>query len=70
MPFLLHCVMNMQMMQSDLAILVIDENAIRASIIEEGLREAGHCNVVVINEIQGVGRIIESEKLLRSVRVP
>ena len=27
-------------MHSDLTVLVIDENAIRASIIEEGLREA------------------------------
>ncbi|MEN3147510.1 ANTAR domain-containing response regulator [Neorhizobium sp. IRAMC:178] len=46
----------------DLTILVIDENAIRASIIEEGLREAGHSKVTVIHEVQGVARIIETLK--------
>lgn len=47
---------------SDLTILVIDENAIRASIIEEGLLEAGHTNVTVIHEVQGVARTIETLK--------
>jgi response regulator NasT len=46
----------------DLTILVIDETAIRASIIEEGLREAGHLRVTVIHEVQGVARIIETLK--------
>lgn len=45
---------------AELAILVIDENAIRASIIEEGLREAGHVRVTVIHEVNGVARIIET----------
>ena len=44
----------------DLTILVIDENAIRASIIEEGLREAGHARVTVIHEVNGIARIIET----------
>jgi len=44
----------------DLTILVIDENAIRASIIEEGLREAGHANVTVVHEVNGIARIIET----------
>ncbi len=44
----------------DLTILVIDENTIRASIIEEGLREAGHARVTVIHEVQGVARTIET----------
>jgi len=44
---------------SDLTILVIDENTIRASIIEEGLREAGHLHVTVIHEVQGIARSIE-----------
>jgi response regulator NasT len=43
----------------DLAILVIDENRIRASIIEDGLREAGHSRVTVVNEINEVARLIE-----------
>jgi response regulator NasT len=44
----------------ELTILVIDENAIRASIIEEGLREAGHTRVTVIHEVHGVARIIDT----------
>lgn len=44
----------------DLTILVIDENAIRASIIEEGLREAGYSRVTVIHEVNGVARTIET----------
>ena len=48
------------MSRLDLTILVIDENAIRASIIEEGLREAGHERVTVIHEVQGVARTIET----------
>jgi response regulator NasT len=47
---------------SDLTILVIDENAIRASIIEEGLREAGYDKVTVIREVNGVARIIDTLK--------
>ena len=47
------------MKNSDLTILVIDENAIRGSIIEEGLRQAGHHNVTVVHELLGVARIIE-----------
>lgn len=48
------------MNQPDLTILIIDENAIRSSIIEEGLREAGHSNVIVINEMRGIARRIET----------
>ncbi|GCA53733.1 putative transcriptional regulatory protein pdtaR [Sinorhizobium sp. KGO-5] len=48
------------MTHRDLTILVIDENAIRASIIEEGLREAGHGKVTVIDEVHGVARVIET----------
>ncbi|MBB4955903.1 response regulator NasT [Agrobacterium vitis] len=48
------------MNHSDLTILVIDENTIRASIIEEGLREAGHLHVTVIHEVQGIARSIET----------
>lgn len=41
-------------MLDTLSILVIDDNAIRASIIEAGLREAGHDRVQVIVDIQEV----------------
>ncbi|EJZ21287.1 ANTAR domain-containing response regulator [Rhizobium sp. Pop5] len=48
------------MTHRDLTILVIDENAIRASIIEEGLREAGHARVTVVHEVHGIARTIET----------
>ncbi|EGP55416.1 two component response regulator [Agrobacterium tumefaciens F2] len=57
---MLRCVINAAMTLRDLTILVIDENAIRASIIEEGLREAGYQRVTVIHEVQGVARTIET----------
>jgi len=59
-PKLLQCVMNIAMTHLDLTILVIDENAIRASIIEEGLREAGHARVTVVHEVNGIARTIET----------
>lgn len=39
--------------------MVFDENRIRASIIEEGLREAGHDHVSLVHEIDGLARQIE-----------
>ena len=42
------------MVDSALSILVIDENRIRASVIEAGLREAGHHNVRIETEIKGI----------------
>lgn len=50
------------MTRDSLTILVIDENRIRAAIIEDGLREAGHDAVTVIHDIAGIARrIAESE---------
>ena len=46
------------MQQRDLSILIIDENRIRASIIEEGLREAGHLRVTVLHEVNELARRI------------
>lgn len=45
-------------MAESLSILVIDDNAIRASIIEAGLRDAGHTSVRVITDIEDVARRI------------
>ncbi|KFL31306.1 chemotaxis protein CheY [Devosia riboflavina] len=45
-------------MTESLSILVIDDNAIRASIIEAGLREAGHASVRVITDIEDVAQRI------------
>jgi response regulator NasT len=50
------------MAANDLKILVLDENALRASIIESGLRQAGHDNVTIINEVFGAARTIETLK--------
>ncbi|MDQ0420463.1 AmiR/NasT family two-component response regulator [Peteryoungia aggregata LMG 23059] len=44
----------------DLTILAIDGNAVRAAIIEDGLREAGHRHVTVALEVQGIARTIET----------
>ncbi len=43
---------------SSLIVLVIDENRIRASVIEEGLREAGYSRVTIIHDMQGLARRI------------
>jgi response regulator NasT len=46
-------------MKAALSIMIFDENCIRAAIIEEGLREAGHDRVVVLHDIVGLARQIE-----------
>jgi response regulator NasT len=48
------------MRSPDLSILIIDENRIRASIIEDGLREAGHTRVAVIHDVNEVARTIQA----------
>jgi response regulator NasT len=47
-----------RMAARDLSILIIDENRIRASIIEEGLREAGHHRVALLHDVNEVARTI------------
>jgi response regulator NasT len=42
----------------DLSIVIVDENRLRAQIIEEGLREAGHQLVTVLDTSQEAGRRI------------
>ncbi|TPI17043.1 ANTAR domain-containing response regulator [Mesorhizobium sp. B4-1-3] len=50
------------MLAGSLTILVIDENRIRASIIEAGLRDAGHSQVTVVHDVAGIAkRIAEIE---------
>ena len=41
-----------------LTVLVIDEDRLRASIIEAGLREAGHQSVTIIDDMTGLARRI------------
>ncbi|MEM8701182.1 MAG: ANTAR domain-containing protein [Pseudomonadota bacterium] len=45
-------------MSSGISILVIDDNKIRASIIEEGLRDAGHDEVLLVHNMEGLVRQI------------
>jgi response regulator NasT len=42
----------------DLSVLVVDENRLRAAIIEDGLREAGHTRVTVLTTVNEVARRI------------
>jgi response regulator NasT len=41
-----------------LKILVIDQKRIRASIIEAGLRDAGHQHVTIVHDVSGIARRI------------
>src|SRR5262245_3449740 len=41
-------------MQPSLKIVIVDENPIRAAILEDGLREAGHVHVVRLGETSHV----------------
>ncbi len=43
---------------AQLSVLIIDENRVRAAIIEAGLREAGHERVTVLSDMQGLMRQI------------
>jgi response regulator NasT len=46
------------MVAKPLSILVIDENAARASIIEAGLRDEGHDHVTILTDVTSVARRI------------
>ncbi len=41
-----------------LSILIIDENRLRASVIEAGLRDAGYNNLTVVHDVAGIARRI------------
>jgi response regulator NasT len=50
------------MSDKSLKVLLIDDNAIRCAVIEEGLREAGHQNVTVISDMRQLLRqIVEAD---------
>lgn len=44
--------------EATLSILIIDENRLRAVVIEDGLRDAGYSNLTVIHDIVGIARRI------------
>ncbi|MCQ0988808.1 ANTAR domain-containing response regulator [Jiella marina] len=46
-------------MSQPLTILLVDDNGLRASIIEEGLREAGHSEVSIVTTVAGLVKRIE-----------
>jgi response regulator NasT len=41
-----------------LSILIIDENRLRAAVIEDGLRDAGYTDLTVVNDVVGIARRI------------
>ncbi|MEL6966961.1 MAG: ANTAR domain-containing protein [Pseudomonadota bacterium] len=47
-------------MKSELSVLIIDENRIRASMIEDGLKDAGCGTITIVSELTGLMREIES----------
>jgi two-component system, response regulator / RNA-binding antiterminator len=49
------------MTQGALRILLVDQNMTRASILEEGLRDAGYTNVTVVRDMQNLLRRIVDE---------
>jgi len=49
---------NMPGQSTILSIVIIDENRLRASVIEAGLREAGYDNLTIINDVTGIARRI------------
>lgn len=49
------------MSETELRILLVDQNLTRASILEEGLREAGCTDVIVVRDMQNLLRRIVDE---------
>jgi response regulator NasT len=50
------------MSESSLRILVVDQNAARAAILEEGLREAGCTDITIVREMHSVlRRIVDAD---------
>ena len=47
------------MSEQSLHILVVDQNVMRASVLEEGLREAGYARVTVVRDMQNLLKRIE-----------
>src|SRR5688572_14490662 len=48
--------------ETSLRILIVDQNVMRASVLEEGLREAGLSNVIVARDMQNLmRRIVDSD---------
>jgi len=50
------------MSEADLRVLIVDQNLMRASVLEEGLREAGYRNLIVVRDMQNLLRRIVDEE--------
>jgi response regulator NasT len=50
------------MTEHSLRVLIVDQNLIRASILEEGLREAGYRDLIVVRDMQNLLRRIVDEE--------
>jgi response regulator NasT len=50
------------MSDADLRVLIVDQNLMRASVLEEGLREAGYRDLVVVRDMQNLLRRIVDEE--------
>ena len=50
------------MTETTLRVLIVDQNLIRASILEEGLREAGYRDLIVVRDMQNLLRRIVDEE--------
>jgi len=50
------------MTEQSLRVLIVDQNLIRASILEEGLREAGYRDLIVVRDMQNLLRRIVDEE--------
>jgi response regulator NasT len=50
------------MSDSTLRVLIVDQNMARASILEEGLREAGYRDLIVVRDMQNLLRRIVDEE--------
>ncbi|HEX2584035.1 MAG TPA: ANTAR domain-containing protein [Steroidobacteraceae bacterium] len=49
-------------MPDSLRILIVDQNVTRAAVLEDGLREAGQCDVIVVRDMQNLlKRIVDAE---------
>jgi response regulator NasT len=44
--------------ETTLSILIIDENRLRAAVIEDGLRDAGYTKLTVVHDVAGIARRI------------
>jgi response regulator NasT len=44
--------------ETTLSILIIDENRLRAAVIEDGLRDAGYSKLTIVHDVVGIARRI------------